>query len=112
MQKLVFFIHSNDKNWGLASNICNLYMNRFTIDEDSGHEIDKIFGDEGVHTILPSEGLRYSVEDEERIGMGHIIIFFLEYFVVRTVIDSLELIIRYPERSFQIEDFGSGAANH
>ena len=42
MQKLVFFIESNYKDYGLASNIGNLYMNRFTIDEDAGHEIVKI----------------------------------------------------------------------
>ena len=35
MQRLVFFIESNDKDYGLASNIGNLYMNRFTIDEDA-----------------------------------------------------------------------------
>ena len=53
MQKLVFFIGSNDKNYGLASNIGNLYMNQFTIDEDAGHEIDNIY------------------EIEEFRGMGH-----------------------------------------
>ena len=70
MQKLVFFIDSNGKDYGLGSNIGNLYMNRFSIDEDAGHEIIKIFESEGLRQM---SGL--SVVDEEQIGMGHIIIF-------------------------------------
>ena len=71
MHKLVFFIFSNDRDCGLASNICNLYMNRFTIDEDSGHEIVKIYEVEG----LQRNSFHSSIELEEQIGMGHIIIF-------------------------------------
>ena len=41
MQKLIFFIESNENDFGLGSNISNLYMNRFSIDEDAGHEIVK-----------------------------------------------------------------------
>ena len=69
MQKLIFFIDSNDKDYGAASNIGNLYMNRFIIDEDAGHEIVKISEVKG----LRRESLKPSVEDEEQIGMGHII---------------------------------------
>jgi len=39
MQKLVFFIEPTDKNFGSASTAGNLFMNRFAIDEDAGHEI-------------------------------------------------------------------------
>ena len=42
-QKIVLFIQSNDKDYGSASTIANLYMNRFAIDEDAGHEIVKIY---------------------------------------------------------------------
>ena len=38
-QKLVFFI---DKDYELSSTVGNLYMNRFAIDEDAGHEIVNI----------------------------------------------------------------------
>ena len=68
MQKLVFFLQSNDTNCELGSNIGKLYMNRFTIDEDSGHEIVKI------NEIEKLRKLRYenvfSDEDQELIGMG------------------------------------------
>ena len=72
-QKLVFVIESSDK--GGPESICNWYMNRFTIDEDAGHEILKIYE---VQALRP--GLR-SQTDEERAqkGMGHII--FLENFL-------------------------------
>ena len=71
MQKLVFFIESNGKDYNLGSNIGNLYMNRFSIDEDAGHEIVKIYEVEGLRL----KSLHLSVEDKEQIGMGHIIIF-------------------------------------
>ena len=79
MQKLVFFIESNGKNYGLASNIANLYMNRFIIDEesdveDAGHEIVKIYE---VNEFRPRYD--YAPTDEKTngklMGMGHIIIF-------------------------------------
>ena len=38
---LVFFIDSNENDFGSGSNIGNLYMNRFIIDEDACHEIVK-----------------------------------------------------------------------
>ena len=69
MQTLVFFIH-NYKNYGLASNIGNLYMNRFIIDEDAGHEIEKIYEvEQFLHcfNFVPS-----FTEDKKRIGMSHI----------------------------------------
>ena len=70
MQKLVFFIQSHEKDYGSASNIAKLYMNRFTIDEDAGHEILKIDEVEGYHQNIPKH-----VGEKERIGMGHIIFF-------------------------------------
>ena len=70
MQKLVFFIDSNEKDHGLGSNIGNLYMNRFTIDEDAGHEIVKTMRVRGhrLKNVL-------SAEEKKRMGMGHIIFF-------------------------------------
>ena len=41
MQKLVFFIEP-DEDWGSPSTVGNLYINRFAIDEDAGHEIVNI----------------------------------------------------------------------
>ena len=68
MQKLVFFIESNYKDYGLASNIGNLYMNRFIIDEDAGHEIVKVYEVEKFHpnSFITDVG-------KEQIGMSHII---------------------------------------
>ena len=69
MQKLVFFIESTDRDCGLAANICNLYMNRFSIDEDAGHEIVK---------ICELDALRFtnhlSVGEKARIGKDQITI--------------------------------------
>ena len=68
MQKLVLFIDSGPpkedefvKDYGLASNIGHIYMNRFIIDEDGGNEIVKIYEIEELYKI---------VEEKER--MGHI----------------------------------------
>ena len=41
MQKLVFCIEP-DKDYRSPSTVGNLYMNRFAIDEDAGHEIINI----------------------------------------------------------------------
>ena len=41
MQKLVFFIEP-DTDYKSPSTVGNLYMNRFAIDEDAGHEIVNI----------------------------------------------------------------------
>ena len=41
MQKLNFYIEP-DKDWGSPSTVGNLYINRFAIDEDAGHEIVNI----------------------------------------------------------------------
>ena len=65
MQKLVFLIDSNENDYGSASSIGNLYLNRFTIDEDAGHEIAQIYEVEKFRSNLK----------KERIGMGHIIYF-------------------------------------
>ena len=70
MQKLIFFIGSNDKDYGLASNIGNLYMNRFTIDEGAGHEIDKIYEGEEFRQIEEEQEFYCP---QEQIGMGHMI---------------------------------------
>ena len=74
MQKLIFFIGSNDKDYGLASTIGNLYMNRFSIDEDAGHEIVKIYeGEEFRPSEKQQEFHCPLVEFQKRIGMGHMI---------------------------------------
>ena len=70
MQKLVFFIESNGNNFGSGSNIGKLYMNRFIIDEDAGHEIVNFYEVERPHFRRV-----FSIEDKEQIGMSHIIIF-------------------------------------
>ena len=67
MQKLVFFVE-NGKNHGLAAIIGNLYMNRFTIDEEAGHETVKIYEIEEFNKIF---------ERKETIGKGHIISFLI-----------------------------------
>ena len=67
MQKLVFFVE-NGKNHALAAIIGNLYMNRFTIDEDAGHEIVKIYEVEEFGQRLTTH--------LAQIGIGHIICFF------------------------------------
>ena len=64
MQKLLFFIKSSVKDHGLSTNIGNLYMNRFTIDEDAGHEIVKIY-EFAEHEL----GI---LKKKEQIGMSHI----------------------------------------
>ena len=91
MQKLVFFIDSNDKDYGVASNIGNLYMNRFIIDEDAGHEISKIFESEGLRQKLEE----LAVEVEEQIGMGHIIIFFNFWNISLFTLSSIALNLSY-----------------
>ena len=42
-QKIVLFIEPAVKAWKTPSNIGNLFMNRFAIDEDVKHEILKIY---------------------------------------------------------------------
>ena len=76
MQKLVFFISQNDRDNELSSNIGNLYMNRFIIDEDAGHEIVKFYEIKGPYfkNVFSVEKLGFSVK--ERIGMGYIIFFY------------------------------------
>ena len=67
MQKLVFFIDPGTplyRDCKLDTNICNLYMNRFIIDEGAGHEIVKIYEIKELYKI---------VEEKERIGMGRTI---------------------------------------
>ena len=59
MQKLVFFVE-NGKNHALAAIIGNLYMNRFTVDEEAGHETVKIYKIEEFNKIF---------ERKETIGM-------------------------------------------
>ena len=90
MQKLVFFIDSNGKDYGLASNIANLYMNRFTIDEDAGHEIVKIYEVEEFRQRNPAHQSD-SVEEKKRIGMGHIVFLIFECFAAKFSPVRLEL---------------------
>ena len=73
-QKLVFLIESDDYHPGPASTIGNYYMNRFTIDEDAGHEIVKIceFGEKK----RPTDPFQ-TAEEKKQMGMGHLI--FLEF---------------------------------
>ena len=49
-------------------------MNRFTIDEDAGHEIVKIYEVEEFRQKNPTHQSD-SVEEKKRIGMGRIIFF-------------------------------------
>ena len=72
MQKLVFFIDSNDlssKAYGSALTIGNLYMNRFVINEDAGHEIVKIYEFEDI--LQRNPGHEWSVDEKKLKGMGH-----------------------------------------
>ena len=73
MQKIVFFITQNDSQSIMTSNIGNLYMNRFIIDEDASNEIVKIYEDKGPPKIPRREKLIFV--DKEQIGMGHIFLF-------------------------------------
>ena len=43
MQKLVFVIGQTGRDYEFSSTIANLYMNRFAINEDAGHEIVNIY---------------------------------------------------------------------
>ena len=43
MQKIVLFIESQDRKYMTPSKIGNLFMNRFSIDEDGCHEALKIY---------------------------------------------------------------------
>ena len=72
MQKLVFFIDSS--KIGSGSNIGTLYMNRFIIDEDAGHEIVKIYEVEEHGPFIqriPGFYFPTFVEEKERLGVGH-----------------------------------------
>ena len=70
-------------------------MNRFTIDEDSGHEIVKIYEVEGLR--------RNSPIFEEQIGMGHIINFFnfwnISLFTLSSIALNLSYDPKYPPHS-------------
>ena len=55
MQKIVLFIEETDKDYELAPTIANLYVNRFTIDEDVCHEIVRIYKVEKYHPNLQPE---------------------------------------------------------
>ena len=88
MQKLVFFISQNDRDNELSSNIGNLYMNRFIIDEDAGHEIVKIYEVKEYGQFIqrsPLMGFKIfqktfpeflgNLEEKERLGVGHSFVF-------------------------------------
>ena len=51
MQGVVLFIESDDPDWTYRtpSKIGNLFMNRFSIEEDQGHEILGIFETDYMH---------------------------------------------------------------
>ena len=63
MQKLVFFIESSDNDTGPS--ISNLYMNRFIIDEDAGHEIIQIYR---VEEFRPRHD--FTISEGKQRGMG------------------------------------------
>ena len=56
MQDLLFFMEPSEHEWITALNIGNLYLNRFTINEDDAFEII------GVHELTTS---RYHVPENE-----------------------------------------------
>ena len=58
-QKIILFINQSE-SFERSTSICNLYMNRFTIDEDAGHETVKIYEIEEFNKIF---------ERKETIGM-------------------------------------------
>ena len=69
MQKLVFFIEPTDKGYELSSTVGNLYMNRFAIDEDAGHEIVNIHEatfktHREDHLFLPNEEKKQQGTDQ------------------------------------------------
>ena len=42
-QKIIVFISPSDQAFERPTSICNLYMNRFAIEEEAGSEILKIY---------------------------------------------------------------------
>ena len=101
MQKLVFFIEQigkstyRDKNGsfsGRASTIGNFYMNRFTIDEDAGHEIVNIYGIEELCSLPriyeENDQIQWSLNHYQiqwDKGMGHFFFNFLQCLIFLTV---------------------------
>ena len=43
MQKIILFIEPNDRAFNTPMKIGNIFMNRFTVEEDASVEISKIF---------------------------------------------------------------------
>ena len=62
MQKIVLFIEPQEVKWSTPLKIGNLFMNRFSIDEDGCHEALKIyylenrFGDYKYDRLTENEG--------------------------------------------------------
>ena len=62
MQKIVLFIEPQTRKWRTPLKIGNLFMNRFSIDEDASHEILKIhylqnkFADYKTGNLTKNEG--------------------------------------------------------
>ena len=83
MQKLVFFIEQTEKSTtdgnfsGRASTIANLYMNRFTIEEDAGHEIVNIYGVKEYRSDYRFQ----TYEEREQKGMSRTIFFLGGFFI-------------------------------
>ena len=80
MHQVIIMIEPNDEKYWTNEKIGNLFMNRFTIDEDAAFEIPKIFqlqktSEQMVHEIafdsLPIQK-DFSLEIEQK-GMGFII---------------------------------------
>ena len=42
-QNIILFIEPNDEDQKSSTSICNLYLNRFAIDEDAADEVLKIY---------------------------------------------------------------------
>ena len=63
MQKIVLFIEPQELKWSTPLKIGNLFMNRFSIDEDGSHEIlkmyclDNTFWEYYHGTLTKNEGL-------------------------------------------------------
>ena len=72
MQKLVFFIEPTGMDgygpYGQAPTVGNLYMNKFAIDEDAGHEIVNIYKVEKHHRSY------HTLEEKEQKGKDQIIL--------------------------------------
>ena len=72
LQKIIFFIEPNEDAWITPIKVKNLFMNRFSIDENVGFEILKVIELEKASKIMSHPGtVRYKISAQERKQKGN-----------------------------------------